>query len=68
MSLRNLSEREDEIFQCMAQSMSTKEIAKTLFISIKTVQTHQANIKKKLKLDSLSDLRMLAIKYSESKH
>ena len=68
LSLQNLSEREDEIFQCMAQSMSTKEIAKALFISIKTVQTHQANIKKKLKLNSLSDLRMLALKYSESSH
>ncbi|MEC7984355.1 MAG: response regulator transcription factor [Myxococcota bacterium] len=68
ISLRNLSGREDEVFQCMAQSMTTKEIAKTLYISVKTVQTHQANIKKKLKLDSLADLRMLAIKYSESDH
>ena len=68
ISLRNLSERENDVFQCMAQNMSTKEIAKSLFISIKTVQTHQANIKKKLKLKSLSELRMLAMKYSELSH
>ena len=67
-SLRNLSEREYEIFQCMAQDMTTPDIAKSLYISVKTVQTHQANIKKKLKIKSLSDLRKLASKYSSPKH
>ncbi len=67
-ALQKLSVREDEIFQCMAQEMSTPEIAKYLYISIKTVQTHQANIKKKLKITSLSDLRNLASKYSNPKH
>ena len=66
ISTRNLSKRENDIFQCMAQNMTTKEIAKSLFISIKTVQTHQSNIKKKLQLDSLSDLKKLATKYKES--
>lgn len=63
ISVRDLSKRELEIFRCMTKDMSTAEIAKTLFISVKTVQTHQSNIKKKLKVESLSDLRLLASKY-----
>jgi len=64
-SLDTLSGRENDIFQCMAQGMSTNDISTELFISVKTVQTHQSNIKKKLRLSTLNDLRNLASKYSE---
>ena len=64
-SIANLSNREKDIFQCMAQNMTTKDIAKELYISVKTVQTHQSNIKKKLHLSDLDELRMLASKYSK---
>lgn len=63
LSIRELSRREMEIFRCMTKDMSTTEIAKSLFISVKTVQTHQSNIKKKLKVESISELRLLASKY-----
>ena len=63
MSLKSLSTREKEIFQCIGRKMKTVEIAKSLFISIKTVQTHQSNIKQKLNIHSLAGLRTLAEQY-----
>ena len=62
--LQMLSRREMEIFQYLSQGFSSSEIASSLFISLKTVQTHQANIKKKLGQASVQDLRRLARKYS----
>lgn len=64
ISVSVLSNREREIFQCMGRQMSTTNIAKRLFISVKTVQTHQANIKQKLHISSLEELRTLAIQYA----
>ena len=64
ISVSVLSNREREIFQCMGRQMSTTDIAKRLFISIKTVQTHQSNIKQKLQINSLEELRTLAIQYA----
>ena len=62
--LQMLSRREMEVFQYLSQGFSSNEIASSLFISLKTVQTHQANIKKKLGQASVQDLRRLARKYS----
>ena len=64
ISVSVLSNREREIFQCMGRHLSTTDIAKRLFISVKTVQTHQANIKQKLHISSLEELRTLAIQYA----
>ena len=64
ISVSSLSNREREIFQCMGRQMSTIAISKRLFISVKTVQTHQSNIKQKLQTDSLEDLRTLAVQYA----
>ena len=61
--LRVLSKRELEIFQYMAQGFGSKAIADELFISLKTVQTHQSNMKTKLELDNLQDLRALAMSH-----
>ncbi|MEE2903217.1 MAG: response regulator transcription factor [Myxococcota bacterium] len=58
--LQTLSRREMEIYQYLAQGFSSEDIAENLFISIKTVQSHQANIKRKLKQSSIKDLRKLA--------
>ena len=64
ISVSCLSNREREIFQCMGRHLSTNEIANRLFISVKTVQTHQANIKHKLQIHSLEGLRVLAVQYA----
>lgn len=47
-----LNTREMEVIRLAAQGMSNKEIASTLFISERTVQTHLVNIFKKLKVNS----------------
>lgn len=52
----NLSSRERQIFRLIVKGMSNKEIADTLFISDRTVDTHRTNIKRKLKLSSLAQL------------
>jgi len=57
-----LTAREREIVQLLAEGHSNKEVASSLAISIKTVETHRASIMRKLSLDSLSDLVRFAIR------
>ena len=57
-----LSNREREVFQMIAEGMSTKEIADTLCISPSTVKTHRVNIMDKLQIDSLPKLFQFAAK------
>jgi DNA-binding NarL/FixJ family response regulator len=60
--LSKLTEREKEIFQLIAEGFTQKEIAKTLFISWKTVMTHRYRIMKKLKLKNCVELAKFAIR------
>ena len=55
-----LSEREREIFGLIVRGNSSQQIAASLFISIKTVETHRANINRKLGAHSTGDLVRLA--------
>jgi len=57
-----LTSREREIIQLVAEGRSSKEIADTLGISVKTVETHRANIMSKLDLHSVSELVRYAIR------
>ena len=54
--------REREIIQLVAESRSSKEVAATLGISVKTVESHRTNIMRKLRLRSVSDLVRYAIR------
>jgi DNA-binding NarL/FixJ family response regulator len=47
-----LSDRELEVFEMISQGLSTREIANQLHLSIKTVESHRENIKRKLALPS----------------
>jgi DNA-binding NarL/FixJ family response regulator len=51
-----LSKREIEILTFIAQGATGKEIAKKLFISPKTVETHRCRIKEKLNINRTADL------------
>lgn len=63
MSMRNrLTPREREIVQLLAEGKSSKEVAVALFISVKTAETHRANIMRKLEVHSVSDLVRYAVK------
>ena len=57
-----LTEREREIVQLLAEGRVNKEIASTLGISVKTVETHRAAIMRKLEISSIVDLVHYAIR------
>jgi NarL family two-component system response regulator LiaR len=56
-----LSPREREILQLIAEGKTSREIADTLNISIKTVQSHRTNLMQKLDLHDRGDLIKYAI-------
>lgn len=56
-----LTTSEFEVFNLIGMGMSTSEIAAKLARSIKTIESHRANIKKKLNLDTTSKLAHYAI-------
>ncbi|MFO7602146.1 MAG: response regulator transcription factor, partial [Candidatus Desulfacyla sp.] len=51
-----LTPREQEILKSIASGLSNKKIAKTLHISIKTVDTHRTHIMQKLNIHTTADL------------
>jgi two-component system response regulator NreC len=56
-----LTEREAEILRLIALGHTNAEIAKMLFLSIRTVESHRAHILEKLRLDSRAELVQYAI-------
>jgi len=58
--LANLTDRELQIFQLLGAGVNTRDMAGKLHLSIKTIETHRENIKRKLKLSSAAEL----IRYS----
>lgn len=63
--LTQLSDRELEVFELTGKGLSTKEIGKNLHISVKTVESHRANIKEKLNISSGNELMRHAVKFVE---
>ncbi len=59
-----LTTREREVAQLIAEGQSTREISTLLTISVKTVETHRANIMRKLNAKSTADI----VKYAIKKH
>jgi len=57
-----LTPREREIVQLLAEGRSTKEVAVTLRLSVKTAETHRSNIMRKLNLRSISELVLFAVR------
>lgn len=58
-----LSDRELQILQMLAAGQTPGEIAKALFLSVKTVSTHKTNLMQKLGIDSNADLVRYAIRH-----
>ena len=61
-----LSDRELEVFEHFGRGHSTIQTAEALFISPKTVETHRANIKRKLGLERATDVVRRATRWLES--
>ena len=57
-----LSPRERQILQLLAEGKSTKQVATSLDITVKTAETHRSNIMRKLDLHRISDLVRYAIR------
>jgi DNA-binding NarL/FixJ family response regulator len=57
-----LTSRECEIVQLLSEGRSTKEVAAVLGVSVKTAETHRANIMRKLKIHSVTELVRYALR------
>jgi DNA-binding NarL/FixJ family response regulator len=57
-----LTPREREVIQLVAEGKTTKEIANTLSLSVKTAETHRTNLMRKLDLHSIADLTLYAVR------
>jgi DNA-binding NarL/FixJ family response regulator len=57
-----LTVREEEVLKLVAEGQSSKDIAETLVISVKTVQRHRANLLRKLGLRDRLELTRYAIR------
>lgn len=57
-----LTSREREIVQLLSEGRSSKEVASVLGISVKTAETHRANIMRKLEIHSVSELVRYAVR------
>jgi len=57
-----LTPREREVLQLLAEGKSTKQIAGTLGVSVKTVETHRSRIMDKLDVHSVPELTKYAIR------
>ncbi len=62
VSFDTLSDREREILKLIAEGKTNREIAEMLFLSIKTVQTHRANLMHKLGMHDRTELVKYAIR------
>lgn len=62
-ALDRLSNRELQVFELIGQGVATSQMAEQLNRSVKTIETHQAHIKKKLGLGSAHELTQRAIRW-----
>ncbi|MST94023.1 MAG: response regulator transcription factor [Pedosphaera sp.] len=64
--IEKLSDREFEVFQLFGSGKSTKEVAKALNLSSKTVDVHRARIKDKLQIEWVNALIQYAVRWVET--
>jgi DNA-binding NarL/FixJ family response regulator len=62
--VQQLSDRELEVFELIGHGLATGDIASKLHLSVKTIETHRANIKSKLGLSSAGELTRSAVKWT----
>ena len=63
-TIDSLSNRELEVFQFVGQGIKTRDIADSLNLSIKTIETYIAHIKKKMGFKSSRELFLYAVQWS----
>lgn len=60
-----LSARESEILAALGRGASSKQIAVDLGLSVRTVETHRQNIKRKLEIDGQAELIKYAVEHAQ---
>jgi len=65
-AIDRLSDRELEVFCLVGQGHGTRQIAKKLHLSVKTIETYRAHIKEKLNLANAAELLQYAIRWVNS--
>ncbi|HEY8609219.1 MAG TPA: response regulator transcription factor [Noviherbaspirillum sp.] len=60
-----LTPREREVLQCIATGKSNKHIARDMNLSVRTVETHRLNIKRKLGIEGQADLIRFALEQTQ---
>jgi DNA-binding NarL/FixJ family response regulator len=63
-SISDLTDRELEVFRLIGEGQGTRQIAETLHLSVKTVESYQAHIKEKLSLRSARELVQHAVQWT----
>jgi len=58
----DLTKREREVLQLLVEGTPTKEVASSLNVSVKTIETHRAHIMEKLDIHTISELVKYAIR------
>lgn len=61
-----LSDRELEVFQLIGRGLGTRQVAKALYLSARTVETYRRRLKQKLALRSAAELVHRAIEWTQS--
>jgi len=59
-----LSRREFEVFRLLGRGAPSREIARALCLSVKTVETHKLNVRKKLGFSSMSEVVRFAVAWA----
>ena len=62
-----LTPREREVLQCIAIGKSNKHIARDMNLSVRTIETHRLNIKRKLGIEGQADLIRFALEQTQIK-
>lgn len=60
--VQKLSPREREVVQLLSEGKTTKEVAIALNLSVKTAETHRSNLMLKLKIHSIAELVLYAVR------
>jgi DNA-binding NarL/FixJ family response regulator len=63
-----LSDRELEVIQLIGRGLSTREIASSLNLSVKTIESHRAHIKEKLNLRNATELVQFSVQWVEQEN
>lgn len=64
--MASLSDRELEVYEMIGRGMSTRKIASELVLSVKTIESHRENIKRKLGIKTADELRRHAVAWVET--